>query len=133
MNEGRYLNFFNQTEVEPITPEEELSGELAAESAKLEANLEGLGDDVTELGGEENLKVALEKKPHVAVSIAKRAAIIAPILISINAIASGSFSDFIDAKDTVEIAKFVMTVIGGSTIISAFIETGKLLSPRETV
>lgn len=130
MNEGSFFKF-NQTEVAPITPEEELSEELAAEGDKLEANLKGLNDDIEELGGEEELKSALEKKPHIMASIAGRAAIIAPILIAINTIFSGSFSEAIRAEDTADIVRFISVIVGGSAAISAFIEAGKLLK-KET-
>lgn len=130
MNGERFFNF-NQTPETIATPEEELSGELAAESAKLESNLEGLGQDVEELGGEENLKEALEKQPHIAISIAKRAAIIAPILISINTVLSGSFAESIQAEDIDGIIRFISVFTGGSAIISTVIETVKMFSKKQ--
>lgn len=131
MNEGSFFKF-NKAEETPITPEEELSGELAAESAKFEANLEGLKNDVDELGGEAGLETALKKEPHILVSIAQRAALIAPFLVTINTVFSGSFAESIQEGNTVEIVKFVALLAGSSAMISSLVETFKLISTKPT-
>lgn len=130
MNEGEYFKFDKMTEA-AISPEDELSGELALENARLEANLEGLEKDIDELGGKENLAEALKKKPHILASLLGRAALIMPLLITINTIVSGSFAESIQTHDYPEIANFLASQGAASALISSLVEVFKMCTEKQ--
>lgn len=134
MMENNFFNPFAKKPETPVSPdnlEERVEQELTAESAKLEANLNGLSNDIEEIGGEEELKEALEKNPSIVTSILKKTALIMPILITMNTIFSGSFSEAIRTGNTEDIATLLFQFTAGGAMFAALIEAGKLLSKKE--
>lgn len=134
MMENNFFNPFAKKPETPVSPdnlEEGPEQELAAESAKLEANLNGLSNDIEEIGGKEELKEALEKNPSVVTSILKKMALIMPILITINTVFSGSFSEAIRTSNTEDIVTLLFQFTAGGAMFAALIEAGKLLSKKE--